>query len=146
MDVIPSTMPAGLRQDARMDLYPILKHTHMGLVAVSVAGFTLRGLAVLAGARWPQKAGVRLASMVVDTLLLAAGLGLWAWLAWAPMTWLHAKLALLVAYIVLGAFALKRAHTWPGKALCFLLALLCVAQMFWVARLHHPLGMWKLLG
>jgi uncharacterized membrane protein SirB2 len=116
----------------------------VGLVAVSVAGFLLRSLAVLAGARWPMKAGVRHASMVVDTLLLAAGLGLWAWLAWAPMGWLHAKLAWLVAYIAFGAFALKRARRWSGKALCFLLALLCVAQVFWIARLHHPLGLLKL--
>ena len=58
-----------------MDLYPVLKHTHMGLAAVSVLGFALRGLAVLACARWPMKAGVRHASVVVDSLLLAAGLG-----------------------------------------------------------------------
>ena len=132
-----------LRQDADMELYPVLKHTHMALAAVSVAGFTLRGLAVLAGARWPMKAGVRQASMVVDTLLLAAALGLWAQLAWAPMGWLHAKLGFLVAYIVLGVLALRRARSWLGKALSFLLALLCVAQVFWIARLHHPLGLLK---
>ncbi|RVT88699.1 SirB2 family protein [Inhella crocodyli] len=127
-----------------MDLYPVLKHTHMGLAAVSVLGFALRGLAVLAGARWPMKAGVRQASVVVDSLLLAAGLGLWAWLKWAPMGWLHVKLGLLLAYIVLGAFALKRARSASGKALCFLLALLCVLQMAAVARFHHPLGLLKL--
>lgn len=127
-----------------MDVYPVLKHTHMGLAAVSVLGFALRGLAVLGGARWPMKAGVRQASMVVDTLLLAAGLGLWAWLAWAPMGWLHVKLGLLVAYIVLGSFALKRARSWAGKALSFLLALLCVAQLWAVARWHHPWGWFKL--
>jgi len=126
-----------------MDLYPILKHTHLGLAAVSVAGFSVRGLAVLAGARWPLKAGVRQASMVVDTLLLAAALGLWAQLAWAPMGWLHVKLAFLVAYVVLGVFALRRARSWPGKALSFVLALLCVVQVFWIARLHHPLGLLK---
>ena len=77
-----------------------------------------------------------------DTLLLTAGVTL-AVLLQVSQAWLPVKLGLLVAYIVLGVFALRRARSWAGKALSFLLALLCVAQVFWIARLHHPLGLLK---
>jgi uncharacterized membrane protein SirB2 len=54
--------------------YTSLRQAHIGLVAASGTLFALRGLAGLAGARWPLARPVRVASWVVDTGLLGAGL------------------------------------------------------------------------
>lgn len=122
--------------------YPGLRHVHIGLVLTSGALFTLRWLATLAGARWPMAAHWRHTSMVVDTLLLVAGAALWAGLGLNPLVqhWLGAKLALLVVYIVLGTFALKRARGWLARALCGTAALAVLVTMFTIARHHDPAG------
>ncbi len=122
-----------------MSWYPLLRHAHIGLALLSVALFTLRGLGVLAGARWPMAGAVRAASVLFDTLLLAAGVTL-AVLLQVSQTWLPVKLGLLVLYIVLGSLALKRAPTRAAKAASFVAALLCVGLLVSVARSHHPLG------
>ena len=119
----------------------LLKLAHMALAGLSVLGFAARGLAVLAGAAWPLQPLARRAAVLADSLLLAAGLGLWARFDWAGMPWLWAKLGWLLAYILLGSLALRRAPTRGAKALCFVLALACVAQLVATARTHHPLGL-----
>ena len=53
--------------------------------------------------------------------------------------------ALLLAYIVLGSFALKRAPTRRARAACYLAALVCVGWLVSVALAHHPAGAWRLL-
>ena len=111
------------------NFYSWLKLAHVSLVVLSVGGFTARGVAVLSGAVWPRRPDVRRATVLVDSLLLACGLGLWWHFQWAPMAWLFVKFCWLLAYIVLGSLALKRARTRRGQALCFCLALLCVAQL-----------------
>ena len=54
--------------------------------------------------------------------------------------WLSFKLALLVVYVVLGTFALRRAATPRGRWICFVAALAVYAAMIGIARAHHPLG------
>lgn len=87
-------------------------------------------------------AWARHGSMVIDSLLLAAGLTLWAWRGFHPGAdaWLHTKLALLVAYIVAGSFALKRARSAGGRLGALLLAATLFAAMIGAALAHHPLG------
>lgn len=123
-----------------MSWYPLLRHAHIGLALLSVALFTLRGLGVLAGARWPMQGGVRATSVAIDSLLLAAGVSL-AVLLQVSQAWLPAKLGLLLAYIVLGSLALKRAPTRTAKAACLVAALACVGLLYSVARSRHPLGL-----
>lgn len=120
--------------------YLPLKQLHIALVVLSVSGFMLRGLGVLAGATWPMQVGVRRGVVLVDSLLLIAGLALWAQLGWAGMAWLQVKLLLLCAYVVLGSLALRGPFGSVPKALCFGLALGCVAQMIGIARHHHVHG------
>lgn len=124
-----------------MNVFLVIKHTHIALVSLSLFGFALRGLAVQLGARWPLQSGVRRFVMVVDTLLLAAGLGLWGLLGWVPLNWLFAKFGWLFAYILLGSLALRRARRPASRFLCFVLALLCAAQMVATARAHNALGL-----
>ncbi|MDQ8021445.1 MAG: SirB2 family protein [Moraxellaceae bacterium] len=116
--------------------YLTIKSAHVGLVMLSGSLFFLRGLAVLSGLRWVMHAGVRYASYCIDTALLAAALMLLGILHLNPFTqpWLLVKLGLLVAYIVCGSFALKRARTPAGKAIAFVAALACFVTIYLVAR------------
>jgi uncharacterized membrane protein SirB2 len=80
---------------------------------------------------------LRGACVAIDTLLLAAGVTLWALLSLQPLrdAWLGTKLALLLVYVVLGTLALKRASAWAYAA-----ALACYLFMVSVALARHPLG------
>lgn len=132
---------------ALIDFYVPMRHLHITVVSVSLALFALRGLAVLAGQAWATTRPVRLASVAIDTVLLAAGVSLWAMLGLNPArdTWLGAKLALLLAYIVLGTFALRRARTWRAKVGFYVAALACAALMVSIALAHRPAGVLRFL-
>ena len=122
-------------------LYPALLWTHMLLVGLSLTLFTVRGLGALWQQSWIMGSGVRRISVAIDTLLLGAGSGLWALMQHNPLheAWLATKLVLLVVYVVLGSFALKRASA--GTRPAFLLAaLLCSGVMVAIARTRDPLG------
>jgi len=123
-------------------LYPYIKQAHIGLALVSGTLFAVRGISVLAGARWPLRASLRHTSVGIDTLLLAAAVLLLFILQLNPFAvgWLQTKLMLLVAYVVLGTFALRRARGTGAKALFFVAAMACFLMMYSVARAHHPLG------
>ena len=127
-------------------LYPALLHLHRACVAASIALFTARGLGVLALQSWPMQARWRYLSVGIDVLLLTAGVSLWALLDLNPVqqTWLGAKLALLVVYIVLGSFALKRGRTPNQRLLFFVAALAVVLSMVGMALARHPAGWWVL--
>jgi uncharacterized membrane protein SirB2 len=122
-----------------------IRQAHLALVVVSGTLFALRGLGVLAGARWPLHKALRVGSVVIDTLLLAAGVSLWSVLQLNPMreTWLGAKLVLLLLYIMLGRWALKRAGTTAARAAFFIAALTVFATMVSIGWTRHPLGMWR---
>ncbi len=122
--------------------YPWLFRLHVACVIISVTLFAARGAGVLSGASWPMKARWRRSSVWIDVLLLGAGSGLWLILQLSPTRdlWLGIKLILLVVYVVLGSFALKRAPTRRARALFFVAALACVAFMASIAITHHPAG------
>ena len=123
--------------------YLAIKHTHVALVSASGALFAARGLGVLAGGSWPMQPLARRLSVAIDVLLLGAGITLWTLLGLNPAreTWLGAKLALLLLYIVLGSLALKRAPTRGSKAAFLLAALALFGFMVSVALAHHPAGL-----
>ncbi len=54
--------------------------------------------------------------------------------------WLTVKLVLLIVYIVLGSFALKRAKASGAKAGYFAAAVATYLFMFSIARTHDPIG------
>lgn len=122
-----------------------LRHLHVALVVASGSLFALRGIAVLIDAQWPMQRTARVGSVVIDTALLGAGVALWTILGLNPLreTWLGAKLLLLVAYIVLGSFALRRARHTMVRAGFLLAALIVFATMLSVALTRHPLGIWR---
>lgn len=126
-----------------IEYYLPIKHAHIGLVLLSGGLFALRGLLVLAGQGWANAAPVRYLSYTIDTCLLTAALMLLVILKLNPFVvpWLAVKLVLLVAYVVLGVMALKRARTRGARALWLLAALASFGAMYSVARSHHPLGL-----
>jgi uncharacterized membrane protein SirB2 len=111
-------------------------------VVLSITGFGVRGGLMLAGSPLLQTPFVRIAPHVIDTVLLASA----AWLAWFlgqyPFVhpWLTAKVLGLLAYIVLGAIALKRGRTRAQRASAFAAALLAAAYVVSVALTRDPLG------
>ena len=124
------------------EFYPDIKWVHICAVIASGSLFLLRGAGVLAGARWPMWAPLRYLAVTIDTVLLTAALMLVTILHQYPFVqaWLTVKVLLLVVYIVLGTFALKRAHTRRGRAVCYVAALAVYLFIASVARAHHPFG------
>jgi uncharacterized membrane protein SirB2 len=125
-----------------IEFYPEIKWVHVAAVICSGLLFSIRGGAQLLGARWIMAAPLRYLSYLVDTILLTAALMLATILRQYPFVqaWLTVKVLLLIVYIVLGSFALKRPRTPKARALSFAAALLVYLYIASVARAHHPLG------
>ena len=125
-----------------MEFYPHIKWVHVAAVLASGALFMLRGLALHTGARWPMATPLRYLSYTIDTVLLTAALMLTAILHQYPFVngWLTVKVVLLVLYVVLGSYALKRGRTRAVRIACWLAALAVYGLIISVARAHHPLG------
>lgn len=124
------------------EFYPMIKTTHITLAVLSGTLFASRGLGVLAGAAWPTNRRMRTYSQWVDSALLLAAVLLLVALNLNPLTtpWLLTKLGLVLAYVVLGVFALRRASTRRGKGMAYAAALTCLLAIVAVARTHQPLA------
>lgn len=125
-----------------IEFYPHIKHAHVGLALLSGAVFAIRGLSAIAGMRWPHWVAVRITSYVIDTGLLTAALMLLTILpdGFFANGWLATKLLLLVLYVVLGVFAMRRAQRRGVRIACYVAALATFGMVYTIARAHHPLG------
>lgn len=126
-----------------IEFYPQIKWVHIAAVLASGSLFLLRGLLLQVGQnRVAMATSVRYLSYSIDTVLLTAAMMLLTILPRAMFAngWLTAKVVLLVVYVVLGTFALKRGRTPRVRLACYLLALLVFGFMLTIARGHHPLG------
>ena len=87
-------------------------------------------------------APLRYLTYTIDTVLLTAALMLVTILHQYPFVqgWLTMKVVLLVVYIVLGTFALKRAPSRRARAWCYAAAIAVFLFIVSVARAHQPLG------
>jgi uncharacterized membrane protein SirB2 len=128
-------------------MYEGLKWLHVVCVVASGAGFLARGVLMVAESPLLQARFVRIAPHVVDTLLLAAAVAMAVIARLSPLAhpWLAAKIVGLLAYIVLGAVALRRGRTRRTRGLALIAALLAFAyvvgtalrrDVFW--PLHAP--------
>ena len=120
--------------------YGDLKLVHVTCVIASISGFTLRGGLMLAGSRLLWNRWVRTLPHFVDTLLLGSGLWMAVKIEQYPGTtsWLSAKLVGLIAYIVLGAFALHYGRTYSIRSLALAGALGTYGYIALVALHHDP--------
>ena len=116
--------------------------THIGCVIASGSLFFVRGCMMLAGLPTANHIALRRISVVIDSLLLAAAITLTTIIHQYPFVqaWLTVKRVLLVVYIVLGVFALRRGRTRAIRATCFAAAMIVFLFIVSVARAHDPLG------
>jgi uncharacterized membrane protein SirB2 len=127
-----------------VEYYPQIKLAHVATVFSSGTLFLIRGLLVQTGrSDWALSASLRYLSYAIDTALLIAALMLLTILPAASYAngWLAAKVTLLLVYIVLGSFALKRARTQRKRLWFFAAALLTYGFMLTIAWTHQPLGL-----
>ena len=121
--------------------YLALKHLHVTCVVLSGLGFALRGWWMLNDSPLLKARLARVVPHVVDTVLLGSAL-LMAWQSSQypfAQGWLTAKFFGLLAYIVCGTMALKRARTKGRRVVFLVLALLAYAYIVGVALTRNPL-------
>lgn len=121
--------------------YLYAKYLHVTCVWLSVSLFTLRGVLQLRAWPWRQWRVLRMAPHINDTVLLSAAL----WMVWRSeqypfvLPWLTAKVLALLAYIVLGHFALSPTTPSGQRLPYYLAALTSVAYIVGVAFTRSPL-------
>lgn len=115
--------------------YNLLRLLHIGTVFVTFVLFLLRGFWMLVNSPRLRARWVRVVPHVNDTVLLAAGIGMLVVASLNPLAqpWILAKILGLVAYIYLGAVALKRGRTKTQRVVAFLAALGVFAYLVAVA-------------
>jgi uncharacterized membrane protein SirB2 len=126
-------------------MYLELKAAHVSCVVLSLALFLVRGLALLRDRRKTGRLW-RILPQVVDSLLLACGIGLVLLLGLDPLRtpWLAVKLLCVLAYIVLGVLAFRMPAPW--RTWCFAAAVALFGFIASVALTHDPRGIFSLLG
>lgn len=129
------------------EFYPQIKFFHLLCVVLSGVLFSVRASAACLGASWPQMAPLRYLSYGIDTALLTAAMMLLSILppGYFANGWLWVKLGLLVCYVVLGSFALKRGRTRRLRIMCLGFAILTYLMMASIALAHHPLGVLRMI-
>lgn len=128
-------------------MFVLVKYVHVLSVVLSVTGFFLRGLLMirdspLLNARW-----MKVLPHVNDTVLLIAALSLAAMSGQYPFVadWVTAKVFGVIAYIILGALALREASTRIMRIACWLASLAAFGWIVSVALTRQPLGFLALL-
>lgn len=123
-------------------MYVALKHLHVTCVVLSILGFALRGVWMLVGSALLEHRLTRVLPHVVDSLLLLSAIAMAVMIGQYPFVagWLTAKVLGLLAYIVLGAVALRRGRTLALRAAALAAALTVYAWIVSVALLKSPAG------
>ena len=118
-----------------MDWYVILKHSHVTFALISLIGFTLRGYWMMKESALLQSKPAKILPHINDTLLLASAIALVVITRQYPIVvgWVTLKILLLVAYIVLGTFALKRGRTKELRIRFYFASIVTVVAIFAVA-------------
>jgi len=121
--------------------YLVLKYLHVACVVLSGLGFSLRGWWMLNDSPQLKTPLARVVPHVIDSVLLGSAL-LMAWQSSQypfAQGWLTAKFFGLLAYILCGTMALKRARTRGRRVAFLVLALLAYAYIVGVALTRNPL-------
>jgi uncharacterized membrane protein SirB2 len=129
------------------EFYSQIKFLHIACVACSGVLFTARGVFMWAESRWANALTLRRLSYAIDTVLLGSAVSLVGILHQYPFvsSWLTVKLLLLVVYILLGIFALRRGRTRLMRQVCFVAAMSVYAFIISIAMTHDPRGLFVFL-
>jgi uncharacterized membrane protein SirB2 len=123
-------------------MYTAVKYVHVISVVLSVGGFFLRGLLMMRESPWLEARWIRRLPHINDTILLAAALAL-AWMSGQyPFVadWVTAKVFGVIAYIILGTLALRKASTRRLRIACWFASLAVFAWIVSVALTREPAG------
>lgn len=107
-------------------MYLGIKHLHTTAAALSILFFIVRAFWSVTGSSYLQAKFVRITPHIIDTILFGCGLALAAMLGkGAAAPWLYAKLVLIVCYILVGMYAIKKGPTplARGVAACIAVAI-----------------------
>ncbi len=126
----------------------VVKLIHVGSVLLSYLLFFMRGMWMVQSSPILLKRWVKIVPHIIDTVLLLSAV-LLAWLmSLSPLQhgWLMAKILALLAYILLGTFALKRGRTFGIRIACLIAAQFAFIYIVWVAVTHLPFPWMSLLS
>lgn len=121
--------------------YNALKQLHVICVALSYAGFFVRGIGMMRESPFLARRWVRILPHVNDTVLLASAIALVVMSRQFPFTegWVTAKVLALVVYIALGMVALGRGGTRPARIAAWIAAQAVFAYIVAVALTRQVL-------
>lgn len=121
-------------------MYLMVKHIHMTAIAVSFLLLVLRFFWVMSNSGMMSKKWVKVVPHVVDTVLLASAITLCVILSQYPLYqgWLTEKVIGLIAYIILGLFALKLGKNKMIKSVAFVGAVAVFAMIGKIAVTKQP--------
>ncbi len=127
-------------------MYIFVKYVHVISVVLSVGGFFLRGVLMMRESPLLTLRWVRVLPHVNDTVLLVAAVSL-AWMSGQDpfvADWVTAKIFGVIAYIVLGALALRDASTRGLRIACWIASLGVFGWIVSVALTRQPWGFLKM--
>lgn len=120
-------------------MYHALKHLHVTAAALSILFFVARAYWSVSESNMLNSKFVRITPHVIDTLLLVFGISLAGMLgAGAAASWLYTKILLLIAYIAVGTYAIKRGPTPLHRGIAAIIAVLIFIYIIGVAINHNP--------
>ena len=124
-----------------------VKTIHVAFVALSFAGFFIRGIWMLRDSTLLRQRWVRITPQVVDTVLLVSAIVLAVQLRYSPMEqpWLMAKIIALVTYIAVGLVALRFGSSKRVRLSAWLLGLFIFMYIVSVAMNKSALGWFALV-
>ena len=122
-------------------MYMMAKHLHLTAVGLSILLFILRFVWSQFDPAILQKKWLKIVPHIVDTVLLASAIWLCIILSQYPFvqSWLTFKVFGVIAYILLGLVALKRAKSTIGRWTAFIAALVVLMATAMVAVTKQPL-------
>jgi uncharacterized membrane protein SirB2 len=123
-------------------MYAAVKHLHILCAVLSGTGLLLRGLLMTADSPLLQRRWLKIAPHVNDTILLVAAIVLTVIIGQYPFVnaWLTAKVFGVIAYIVLGALALRPGRPKSVRIAAFVAALAVFGYILSVAVTKNPAG------
>ena len=120
----------------------VIKTIHITCVALSFAGFFIRGIWMLMDSGLLKRRWVKITPQLVDTLLLVSAVILAIQLRYAPLEqpWLLAKIIALLVYIGLGLVALRFGRSRNIRLSAWLFGLVTFTYIVSVALTRSVLG------
>jgi len=129
-------------------MYLAVKHLHILCATLSGCGFVLQGIWMMRRSALLNHRITRTLPHLIDTVFLGSAITLATMSGQYPFVspWVSAKVCGLLAYILLGAIALRRGRTMAIRVAAFIAALATFLWIVSVAVTKNPAGYLVLLS